>query len=303
MHKPIIALFVLLSLPALAQRFSPPPNTTEHFLNAGGVQRRYLVHLPPRFSKNAHAPLVLLLHGGGGKPDGAAHDGQAETADAHGFVLVMPEGMNKSWNDGRLISGRDVDDVGFISALIDTLVRDYGVDAKRVYLTGISNGGFMSFRLACDISDKIAAIAPVAASMGEGAPEECHPKHPIPVLMINGTKDPLIHFNGGEVGGTWLRNHGSSVPVPQLVAFWRKQAGCTSAIEKTDLPDRDKTDDSTVTRESCGGKSGAEVVNYTVIGGGHTWPGGTAYAPKFVVGVVNRDFNASEAIFDFFARH
>ncbi len=251
--------------------------------------------------------MVLLLHGGGGKPEGAAHDGQADAADAHGFVLVMPEGIDKGWNDGRLVKGHGNDDVAFLSALIDAMVRDYGVDAKRVYSTGISNGGFMSFRLACDLSDKIAAIAPVAASMGEDAQssalDECHPSHAMPVLMINGTKDPLIHFNGGEIGGTWLRGRGASVPVPQLVAFWRKQVGCSPVIEKTDLPDRDKTDDSTVTREACHGRSGAEVINYTVVGGGHTWPGGTAYAPKALVGVVNRDFNASEVIFDFFSRH
>lgn len=298
-----VLMVSLLSLTAFAQRFASPANTTEHFMNIGSVQRRYLVHLPPHFNKSGNAPLVLLLHGGRGRPETAAHDGQIDATDAHGFVLVMPEGINGGWNDGRIVKGHGNDDVAFLSALIDTMVHDYGVDAKRVYSTGISNGGFMSFRLACDLSDKIAAIAPVAASMGEGAPGDCHPSHPIPVLMINGTKDPLIPFNGGEVGGTLLRNRGTSAPVPKVVEFWRKQADCTSTIEKTDLPDRDKTDDSTVTREACQSKSGAEVINYTVIGGGHTWPGGTAYAPKAVVGVVNRDFNASAVIFDFFSRH
>jgi polyhydroxybutyrate depolymerase len=242
-----------------------------------------------------------MLHGGGGDPEHSGSRDLNQYADAKGFMVAYPEGINRSWNDGRLIKGRSYDDVAFLSTLIDELVQKQNADSKRIYVTGMSNGGFMAFTLACRIPQKIAAIAPVAASMGAGAFADCHPQRSIPVMMINGTADPLVHWQGGQV----LRRSGSeSEPIPKVVEFWRRQA-CGSAkpmIRFERLPDLDPNDDSNVEVERvfC---PGGDVVNYTVTGGGHTWPGGVAYLPRMIVGPVNRDFSASHAIVEFFSAH
>ena len=290
----LLLSFLLLSLTVFAQ-------TSEHFITVDGTQRRYLLHLPPGYDPAKPTPLIFMLHGGGGSPEHTGTRDLAEFADAKGFIVVYPEGLTKGWNDGRNIPGRaQPDDVAFFSAMIDELVRTQHADPKRIYATGMSNGGFMSFRLACDLADKITAIAPVAGSMGEGSFATCKPKRPVPVLMINGTADPLVHFEGGPVA----RRNGRSEPIQKVVDFWRNVDHCQDMESTTKLEDRDPNDDSTVTKTWCtSADQKNEVINYTVTGGGHTWPGGPQYFPKALVGPVNRDFNASEVIVDFFSRH
>ena len=275
-------------------------NREEHFLRVDGLQRRYLLHLPPQRFGQAKSPVILMLHGGGGTPEHTGSRDLETYGDPAGFLVVYPEGLKRSWNDGRLIQGRTYDDVGFLSALIDELVAKYNADPKRVYVTGISNGGFMAFTLACRIPYKIAAIAPVAASMGVGAIEDCHPRSPVSVLMINGTADPLVKFEGGKV----LRREGSEAePVSKVVQFWRTEVcGSDVPVARKKLPDTDPNDGSTVQVEQVSCRAG-NVRNYTVTGGGHTWPGGLQYLPKFIVGSVNRDFSASEEIVKFFEAH
>ena len=294
-------LFVCLFITVLAVFAAESKRPEDHFITVDGLQRRYLLHLPPGWTKQSKAPLILMLHGGGGTPERTGARNLDQYGDPKGFIIVYPEGLKRSWNDGRLIQGRTYDDVGFLSAVIDEVVQKYNADPSRVYATGISNGGFMSFALACRLSDKITAIATVAASMGVGAIEECHPKRSIPVMMINGTADPLVKFEGGKV----LRREGSEAePVHKVVEFWRNQdCGTTKPQVKLEhLPDTDPDDGSNVDveRAQC---TGGEVVNYTVNGGGHTWPGGSQYLPKFIVGTVNHDFSASAAIVDFFSMH
>ena len=295
----LIALVVAFTVYSAFAADSKAPE--EHFIKFDGLERRYLLHLPPGWTKQSKAPVILMLHGGGGTPEHTGAHELDKYGDSKGFIIVYPEGLNRGWNDGRPIKDRTSDDVGFLSALVDELVAKYNADAKRVYSTGMSNGGFMSFTLACRIPDKIAAIAPVAGSMGLGAIEDCHPKRNIPVMMINGTSDPLVKFEGGKV----LRREGSEAePIGKVVEFWRSQA-CGAAklpIKFERLPDVDPNDGSTVEveRVKC---PGGEVVNYTVKGGGHTWPGGIQYMPKFVVGSVNNDFSASAAIVEFFSTY
>src|SRR5262249_25082621 len=140
-------------------------------------------------------------HGGGGHassmPKFSGFDNLAR--DPHNlFIVAYPESLNKSWNDSRGLS--PADDVAFVRALIDRLEDELPVDPHRIYATGISNGGFFSNRLACDLSDKLAAIASVAATMPTTLPESCHPLRPISVLYMNGTKDPLVPIGGGPIG-------------------------------------------------------------------------------------------------------
>jgi polyhydroxybutyrate depolymerase len=297
-HRSLSVLLFLLLAVAFA---AGAEKREEHFISVEGLQRRYLLHLPPGWAKQSRAPLILMLHGAGGTPERSGARDLDKYGDEKGFIVAYPEGLHRSWNDGRLIKGRTYHDVAFLSAVIDEIVREDNADPKRAYVTGMSNGGFMSFTLACRISDKIAAIATVVGSMGVGAIENCHPRRAISVMMINGTDDPLVKFEGGKV----VRRKGSeSEPVGKVVNFWRNQV-CGAekpALNRERLPDSDPNDGSTVTveRVQCAGR---EVVNYTVEGGGHTWPGGVQYLPKLVVGRVNRDFNASHAIVDFFSAH
>jgi len=278
------------------------PQTEEHYIKVNAEQRRYLLHVPPGRDAKKAAPLILMLHGGGATPEHPGAYDLSQAADPKGFLIAYPEGVNRAWNDGRINPERQKqDDVAFLSAVIDELVHTQNVDPKRVYATGISNGGFMSFRLACDLAEKIAAIAPVAGSMPQGGEANCRPSRPVSVLMINGTADTLVHYQGGQVG---LRRPPSE-PIPFVVNFWRKQicGGVAGPIVEHKVPDKDKTDNSTASYESCSGPSRAEMINYTVEGGRHTWPGGLQYAPKLFIGPVNRDFDASQVIVDFFTRH
>lgn len=279
MHKPSLLLFITLCFPqfvsfsALAQTWAPSPRE-EHFISIAGIQRRYLVHFPPNFDRKNKTPLILMLHGGGGTPQYPGDHRLSDAADPKGFIVVYPEGVNRGWNDGRAVEGRTADDVGFLASLIDQMIRDYNVNPKRVYSTGISNGGFMSLTLACRLADKIAAVAPVAGSMGQATFDSCKPARAISLMMINGTGDPIVKYEGGPIFG-----RGDSVAITRVVEFWRKQECAGAKVESRELPDVDPNDDSNVKVESVVCPS-AEVINYIVEGGGHTWPGGAQYFRK-----------------------
>lgn len=279
-------------------------------LVSGGLARTYLLHVPPRYDAGTGWPLVLALHGGGGRGRSMPGlTGLSRLADRHGFLVVYPDGVGRSWNDGREepdipAQRQRVDDVAFLAALIDALSRRYRVDAARVYATGISNGGFMSQRLACEASTRVAAIAPVAATMGVELAARCSPARPVPVLMVNGTDDPLVPFQGGQIRlpGGQLRP-GRIASVADTVALWARHNGCAGSPRITREPDRDPTDGVTVRREAlmgCGG--GSEVTLYVMEGGGHVWPGGPQYLPSLIIGRTTGDIG-SEVIWGFFARH
>lgn len=284
---------------------------SSHAFQHQGRQRTYHLVLPKGHDKKKPAPLVLALHGGGGNGknfDRVTNHQFAREADKRGWVVVFPDGIAKGWNDGRSIDSRrarqrkGVDDVAFLSALIDRLHKTHGIDKTRVYATGISNGGFMSYRLAFELSGKIAAIAPVTANL-----QQVHatkkPKHPVGLLVINGTADPLVPYNGGHVRvlGT---NRGAILSTKDTIQRWVAFTGCKGEPTLETLPDKDPRDGTTTicrTWSTCAG--GAQVKLYRVQNGGHTWPGGRQYLGRFVVGRTSRDFDAVPAIFDFFAKH
>ncbi len=273
-------------------------------LRHGGLVRTYRVHLPPSYDAGKRWPVVLALHGGGATGRGTerlTHLG--EIADRHGFIVVYPDGIRRGWADGRGGTGAEragVDDVGFLAALIDKLAGEYSIDPARVYATGISNGGFMSQRLACELSARIAAIAVVAATIGESLAGRCKPLRPVPVLMIHGTEDPLVPWAGGKVK---VGAGGRILSVNASIRKWASLDGC--AATPTVTPSRKPSTDGTrVRREVYGGcTDGAEVVLYAIEGGGHTWPGGLQYFPERFIGKTSRDIDAGEVIWEFFARH
>lgn len=276
---------------------------------SGGLERTYTVHLSSAYDNTRPTPLLIVLHGGGGTGQGMTKltDFNA-IADRENFIIVYPDGFENHWNDGRGVSQysaqkQNVDDVGFISALIDRLSQELNIDAKRVYVTGISNGGMMSHRLGCELSQKIAAIAPVASNISVNMASIWAPSRPVPVLIINGTEDPLVPWAGGDIhfGRAKL---GQVLSVADTVKFWVANNKCTSLPLVTELPDKDPSDGTRVQRETYGGcTDGAEVVLYEVEGGGHTWPGGLQYLPASIIGRTSRDFDASEVIWQFFKEH
>jgi polyhydroxybutyrate depolymerase len=212
----------------------PVATASAEALTFGGVQRTYLVHAPPG---NGHpAGLVINLHGSGAT--GGAQEAISNydsAADALGLVVAYPDGIDQSWADGRGASTPDrrgVDDVGFLTALIDKLVRDYGIPPGRVFVTGMSAGAFMANRLACDRADLIAAIAPLAGTLGSDVP--CSPSRPVSVLEFHGTADPVVPFGGGPMQG---RGGASDVlSAPAMASRWRDLDGCAGAPLEDDLP-------------------------------------------------------------------
>lgn len=295
----------------LACRLRATQGLSEHTLEVQGRERTFFVRLPPGHVARNPVPLVIALHGGGGVAaylDSSTNFSLSARADAQGWVLIMPQGIAKGWNDGRAIVDRGsraragVDDVGFISALIDHAHSKYGIDRQRVFVTGISNGGAMSFRLALELSERIRAVAPVTMSLPT-VHQHATPKRRVSVLMLNGTQDPLVPYSGGQIR-VLGRDRGEVLSTDATLEWWAKADACTRRAAPRALPDVDPADGTRVhfeEREGCA--DGTRVALYRVEGGGHTWPGGRQYLPERVVGRVSRDIDASEVIFEFFASH
>jgi len=250
-------------------------------------------------------PLLLALHGRLGT--GSAEERLAhldKVSDAHGFLVVYPNGLDRSWADGRGGTPSDrnsVNDLNFLSALIDKLKSEYNVDRSRIYATGMSNGGFMSGLLACERSDRIAAVAIVGASLSETAAANCHPAKAISVMIVQGTEDPLVPLSGGALG----RNGARGVVLSHEAAVQRfvQADHCAGKPAKQHVVDKagDGTTIDVETYDSC--DDGSEVRGYVVNGGGHTWPGGMQYLPAMIVGKTTHNLDGSEVIWEFLSSH
>ena len=236
-------------------------------LTHGGVGRTYDVHVPAGLGPGEHIPIVLYLHPLGMNKSYLRLRG-SQKADKERFVAVFPDGVNGSWNAGACCgpangaSGKPpLDDVGFIRAVVADLSSVLCVDRRRVYATGFSNGGFLSHRLACEASDLVAAAVPVGSVNGL---TQCQPKRPVPILMINGTADLLVPYQGGfSFPGI---TQGSFISVSQTMDGWLQRNGCSGAPEET----YNKGSARCLTH---GCAAGAKVAQCTVEGGGHCWYG------------------------------
>lgn len=304
-------LCAILSVFGLQNAIASQETGSARSIMFAGLERTYRIHIPASYDKANPGPLLIVLHGGGGTGEGMVkltRGGFNRLSDKEGFIVVYPDGFEKHWNDGREnVSYRThrekIDDVGFIAALIDVLAKQYKLDTKRVYSTGISNGAMMSFRLDCELSEKIAAIAPVAGAMPENLPARCSPSRPVPVLMISNTEDRLVPWEGGDIR-FGRKTFGRTLSVPETVKYWVNHNQCSSSPSISMEPDRDPKDGTRVRKElysEC--RESSEVVLYAVEGGGHTWPGGDQYLPQWIIGKTNRDIDANEVIWDFFKRH
>jgi polyhydroxybutyrate depolymerase len=272
---------------------------------AGGIERSYYVHVPPALAGRSGLPAVLVFHGGEGDGrDAAAASRMAAAADAQGFVAIFPDSPGSQWNDGRATTASGIDDVGFVRALIGEATLRHGVDPARIFVAGVSNGGMFTQRLVCDAAGSIRAAAVVVANMPADLAPTCVPSRPVPMIFFTGTGDGLMPFEGGEiaamrrlgvgVGGTVLSQAGTR-------DFWAGRFGCQTRGEPVALADI-ADDGTTVSRQSvtgCGG--GAELVFFTIAGGGHNWPG-SGRGGRFA-GTVSQDIDATAEILSFFRRH
>ena len=258
-------------------------------IHSGGGIREYLLHVPPGYLASDPVPLVFNFHGFGSDPDQEELlSRMTHAADARTLILVYPRGRDASWNAG-LCCGESlrtaVDDVQFVREMLTLIERDYCVDTRRIYATGLSNGGFMAYRLACEMSERFAAVASVSGMLGI---RDCRPSRPISVLHFHGTSDTIVPFDGDPVR--------AFPSARETIAQWEAIDQCPSGA----VPVARNGDVECASRTRCA--AGTEVAFCVVDGGGHTWPGGPSL-PFIGLGETTRDVDATEAILDFFARH
>lgn len=302
------ASFWLFFLLLLLQIFAAKAQYLHKSLNSGQRERNYILHLPAQYESGHKWPVIIALHGGGGTAENVVRFyGLEKPAEAGGYILVYPDAVNKAWNIPGMTSrvkGLDssVDDLQFMEQLIDTLISSYHADAHRIYLTGMSRGAMFSLYLASALNQRVAGIAAVCGGISRQLAASYHFQRPIPVLMINGTRDPLVSYQGGA--GKFNRrnrnNEGADLlPAEELVQKLRQLNHSSGDPIKTVLPDKDATDGCTAIEYSYG--SGQSLVDFIQIkGAGHTWPGGSQYLPRALVGRVCQDFSAGEKVVAFF---
>jgi polyhydroxybutyrate depolymerase len=286
---------LLLCLPALIGY----NQSTGYSFNYGGQNRTYRVYLPTGFSSNTSLPLVINLHGLGSNGQQqelyTLFDNVADTARC---VVAYPDGISNQWNvvigcTGSSYPCTGIDDVGFISALIDTMHTRFNIDLARVYACGMSDGGYMTFRLACELSCRIAAGASVTGLLQEAYPlyPQCNPTRKVPIIQIHGTADSVVPYS----------NTAPKASVASTVSRWQTINSCPSTPVVTNMPNINTSDSCTATENYyglCGDST--LLIQYTINGGGHTWPGSNPLAP---IGVTNRDINASSIIWNFFKHY
>lgn len=300
-----VLIFVFLIVSLFGCRKKKTDGLSEETIQVDGRTREYLQYLPEDWEHQLDLPVLFVLHGGNvGTPENTMNGIDfRDLADQDKFILIYPAGVDKNWNDGRPTDAnlQGVDDVNFFRELIAKLVSKYSVDTNAIFATGISNGGFMSSRLGCELSDKIAAIAVVAATMEENTVyANCAPANNVSAIYIHGTADQIVPISGGEMtegDGGFVVSH------QQAVSKWVQinQTETTPVI--TDLPNT--TDDGTTitSYQYLSGNNGTDVVGYIIENGGHTWPQSSGLQLAFIVGLTSRDMNANQVIWDFFKDH
>jgi len=298
-------LALALSLLACARSGSTPQLSSSdslHTIAVDGIDRTYIVHMPIAYKNGKQAPLpvVLSFHGGGGNAENAMRNSNFNPlADEKGFIVVYPngDGLLKdkllTWNGGGCCGyavTNNIDDVAFVRALITDLQTSTNIDMKRIYATGLSNGGIFSYRLACDASDLIAAIAPVSGTLNYSA---CQPKEPVSVIHFHGTGDENVPYNGGS--GSKSVAGVDFASVKDSIDFWANIDQCPSAPKTQSFND--------IQLDSYTGcTNGTEVELYTIVGGKHAWPGSNG--PAGPGGdQPTQSISATNLIWDFFEAH
>ncbi len=256
---------------------------------SSGEKRAYLLYVPKSYDPAQPTPLVITIHGFAQWPAHQMHISRwNDLAEEYGFIVAYPSGTRfpKRW---RVNAMQDPSaDIQFISDLIDRLQADYNIDATRIFANGLSNGGGMTFQLACAMADRIAATGIVAGALSTSW-ENCRPGRPVPLMIFHGTADPIVPYGGGS-----FRRVGKFPPIPEWVAALARRNGCQEAA--CPIPPVGAV--SGVEYTGCA----ADVIFYTVQGGGHTWPGGNKI-PAWIAGPTNMDVDATRMFWEFFQNH
>ncbi|MBK8026612.1 MAG: poly(3-hydroxybutyrate) depolymerase [Chloroflexi bacterium] len=276
------------------------PGMNEVTLESGGQTRSFLLHVPESYDGTSPAPVVLSMHGFSSNPDQQREFSRwDELGESEGFLTVYPRGTGfpLRWNAGLFsdpgvgvlgaLLGEQADDLGFFNDLLDYLESNYCIDAQRVYATGLSNGGGMSNRLACEMADRIAAIGTVAGAYPE-LEEGCNPSRVVPVISFHGVVDPIVPYEGAEDMGL--------PDINEWIQDWAARATCTEAESTTG-----GTPDAVTVTTYTACQDDAEVVLYSIPDGGHTWPGGLEL-PEFLVGKTRQDIDATAIMWEFVKR-
>jgi polyhydroxybutyrate depolymerase len=260
-------------------------------INVAGIYRTYIIHLPVGYTSTQKYPVVFNLHGlSSNAAQQEAYSNFNAIADASNFIVVYPNAIASNWN----VSGAKTapNDSAFIGNLMDSITSRYSVNTCRFYATGFSQGGFMSYALACMFADRFAAIAVVSGNMFNATVAACHPHNPIPIMHIHGTADPIVLYWGIIGLESW---------VPGTVYWWAQQNNCNLTPTHTILPNPVLSDSSNVEMYYYApGPDSCEVIYIQVNNGGHTWPGASIMLP---FGFTNKDFSASKSIWNFFNTH
>ncbi|OVE78008.1 hypothetical protein BVX98_01510 [bacterium F11] len=275
------------------------------------IKRKYLLYIPKSYDGTNPVPLILVLHGGAGTPTGTQRlSRMSEKADQEGFLVIYPQSHVsrngfRHWNAGprplEPYKESPADDVGFLNRILDDMEKRFNIDERRIYATGISNGGMMIYRMACEMSHRIAAVAPIATA---SLMNQCRPKRPISILHIHGRKDKIIQFEGGGTHPSVPNFIKRTVPLKSA----QKSIEPFVSLNKCPPAPREIFQNAKAKCLSYGpGENKTEVVLCTVEDGGHTWPGGAHTSEKAwylkLVGKLSQDINASDMMWDFFKRH
>jgi polyhydroxybutyrate depolymerase len=249
-------------------------------------------------------PLIIALHGGGSSWDKFAYKTTQSTllnaAHENQAVIIFPQGIKNHWNDGRKHLDNGVDDVSFISQLIDYSLENYTVDKNKIYIVGFSNGGFMSMRLAIELSDKITGAAAVSAQLSE-AIQNKKMKENVSFMLINGVQDPIVPYMGGEMKSfKFAKSRGTLLSTQETLNYFLDANECKGVMKKQYINNKkfDKTSISIEKYDNCNHNTKVKLI--TVNGGGHTWPGGMQYLPVKLIGKVSREIDAGKEVIDFF---
>ena len=300
-----IAITLLVAVISISASNHWTDTSIHRSIKHNGIARSYLVHVPDAVFDDETHPLLIALHEDGGSARSLLRLTQGEfneMANEHGYLVVYPEALKKQWSKDLKVEGenQEVDDVGFISMLIKSLAKEHNIDTNRIFITGMSSGGLMAFRLACELPGVFRAIAPIAVTMPDPYASSCHNVDGTSLLLMNGTEDPIVPYTGGAYNGT-QRNRLEMLSPEQTVVHWLNKNGCPSHAKEELLPDLDRKDGTTVVRydySGCG--DGVNVRRYQINGGGHAWPGGRQASREDRIGRASRDVDASERIWAFF---
>ncbi len=314
----------------------------EQTLSVESMDRTFYVHLPKGYNAKQKYPVVLVLHTSDEEGDDIARISHFDdVADRYGIIAVYPNAVEHEWNlgvapkaqssspfGGRQPGGwggmggghrgmgrppqqrgqttqshrTQANDLEFFDHMLDKVSSEYSVDAARIYATGLSDGGLMDFRLACGMSDRIAAIAPIGAALPKDLSEHCLPTRPVPLLMVDGTADPLVPYRGG----TATANADQKISVlgaEESAKTWSKLDNCGQKAKKSSVPPVSSGGKETRVDSYDDCQQGAAVELYSVEGGGATWPGSVEYLPESRFGKTSLDLNANDVIWKFFSAH